>query len=140
MPPASAAAADPPLDGARPQVMLVDDEAMVVRVVTRLLERAGYQVTVFLNPSEALEAIRRTPAAWDVLLTDMTMPGLSGTELAEGAAAAGSTMPVVLLSGWVDSQAEQAAHAAGVARILSKPVQVNALVDIVAELTESTRH
>lgn len=120
--------------------MLVDDEAMVVRVVARLLERAGYQVRVFLDPSRALEAIQASPAAFDVLLTDMTMPAMTGIELATEAARAGSTMPVVLLSGWVDTEAEQAARAAGIARILSKPVQVNDLVDVVAELTESTRH
>lgn len=120
--------------------MLVDDEAMVVRVVARLLERAGYEVSVHLDPRQALEVIRNAPGAFDVLLTDMTMPGMTGIELATGAADAGSTMPVVLLSGWVDAEAEQAARAAGIARILGKPVQVNALADVVAELTESTRH
>lgn len=121
-------------------MLLVDDEAMVVRVVARLLERSGCEVTVFLDPFAALESIRAAPGAFDLLLTDMTMPGMSGVELAQGASEAGATMPVVLLSGWIDAEAERAARSVGVARILSKPIQVNSLVDVVAELTRSTRH
>lgn len=140
MPPSQPSATEPSLVNARVRVMLVDDEAMVVRVVARLLERSGCDVSVFLDPVEALGSIRAAPGGYDVLLTDMTMPGMSGIELARSAAEAGSTMPVVLLSGWIDAEAEKEARSAGVARILSKPVQVNSLVDIVAELARSTRH
>lgn len=121
-------------------MLLVDDEAMVVRVVARLLERAGYLVTVYTDPRRALEEIRSAPQAFDVLLTDMTMPGMTGIELARGASAAGATMPVVLLSGWVDADSEREARAAGIARILSKPIQVVDLVDVVAEVAPTTRH
>ncbi len=127
-------------DEPRGRVLLVDDEAMVVRVVARLLERAGFLVTVHTNPRQALEAIRADPQGFDVLLTDMTMPGMSGIELARGAGAAGATMPVVLLSGWVDAEAERQARSAGIARILSKPLQVATLVDVVTEVAPSTRH
>jgi CheY-like chemotaxis protein len=119
---------------ARGRVLLVDDEAMVVRVIARLLSRAGFDVTVFTDSREALRAIESDPRAFDVMVTDMTMPGMSGIELARGAAAVGAPMPVVLLSGWIDAEAERAARAAGIARVLSKPIQVATLVDVVIEV------
>lgn len=139
-PPTSTLAGESPADIEGVRVVLVDDEAMVVRVVQRLLERAGCEVAVFTDPAEALGAIRDHPERFDLLLTDMTMPELSGVELARGAAAAGATMPVVLLSGWIDHQAEQDARAAGVARILTKPLQTDALIETVRELARPTRH
>lgn len=124
----------------RGRVLLVDDEAMVVRVVARLLERSGFLVRVHTDPRRALEEIRHDPQRFDVLLTDMTMPGMTGIELARGAAAAGATMPVILLSGWIDAESERAARSAGIARILSKPIQVTSLVDVVTEVVSDTRH
>lgn len=116
------------------RVLLVDDEAMVVRVIARLLTRAGFDVTVHTDSREALRAIESDPQAFDVMVTDMTMPGLSGIELARGATAAGAAMPVVLLSGWIDAEAERQARAAGIARVLSKPIQVATLVEIVNDV------
>ena len=116
------------------RVLLVDDEAMVVRVLARLLSRAGFDVTVFTDSRAALLKIESDPQAFDVMVTDMTMPGMSGIELARGATAAGAAMPVVLLSGWIDTEAERQARAAGIARVLSKPIQVSALVEIVNEV------
>ncbi len=126
-----------PIQGESPphaRVVLVDDEAMVVRVLARLLSRAGFDVTVFTDSREALRTIESDPQGFDVMVTDMTMPGMSGIELARGASAAGASMPVVLLSGWIDAEAERQARAAGIARVLSKPIQVSTLVEIVTEV------
>jgi CheY-like chemotaxis protein len=126
--------------GPRARLLLVDDEAMVVRVIARLLERSGFDVTVYTNPAEALSRLQAEPQAFDVLLTDMTMPEMTGIELARGASAAGATLPVVLLSGWIDNEAERLARAAGIARVLSKPIQVAALVAAVRAVVPATRH
>lgn len=116
------------------RVLLVDDEAMVVRVIARLLSRAGFDVTIHTDSLAALRAIESEPQGFDVMVTDMTMPGMSGIELARGATAAGATMPVVLLSGWIDAEAERQARAAGIARVLSKPIQVATLVEVVTDV------
>ena len=89
---------------------------------------------------EALLRIQEDPTAFDVMLTDMSMPGLTGIELARGATAAGATWPVVLLSGWIDAEAEREARAAGIARVLSKPIQTATLVAAIREVTSATRH
>jgi CheY-like chemotaxis protein len=145
MPPHSEApssAASPGSDPSIPRhrLLLVDDEAMVVRVIARLLERSGFDVTVFTKPVEALARLEADPLEFDVLLTDMTMPEMTGIELARAASAAGATMPVVLLSGWIDAEAERQARAAGIARVLSKPIQVAALVAVVRDVVPATRH
>lgn len=121
-------------------MLLVDDEAMVVRVIARLLKRAGFDVTVHTESKAALSEIQADPQGFDVMVTDMTMPGISGIELARSASAAGATMPVVLLSGWIDAEAERQARAAGIARVLSKPIQVATLVEIVNDVLPSTLH
>ena len=78
-------------------VLVVDDDAMVRRVVTLLLDRAGHHVQACASAEEALAAVaQRTP---DVLLTDVRMPGLSGPELAQRLRVDHPDLPVVLMSG-----------------------------------------
>ncbi len=113
---------------------------MVARVIARLLRRSGFSVTLHLKPHEALEQVRAAPQDFDVVVTDMTMPGMSGIELARGLSAAGATMPVVLLSGWIDAQSEKEARAAGIATLLAKPIQMAELVSAVAALVPKTAH
>ncbi|MBT8337122.1 MAG: response regulator [Gemmatimonadetes bacterium] len=124
----------------RARLLVVDDEAMVIRVLGRVMERAGFDVTVLTDPREALRQIRENPQGYDVMLTDMSMPGMTGIELARGATAAGATWPVVLLSGWIDTEAEREARAAGIARVLSKPIQTEDLVAAIRDVTKTTRH
>jgi CheY-like chemotaxis protein len=131
----------PPTDApTRFRLLVVDDEAMVTRVLGRVMQRAGFEVTVLTDPRAALACIREDPQGFDVMLTDMSMPGMTGIELARAATAAGATWPVVLLSGWIDAEAEREARAAGIARVLSKPIQTATLVAAIREVTETTRH
>ena len=64
------------------RVLFIDDEAVLCRSVSSLLERLGYRVTSRSDPVEALELFKKTPHGFDVVLTDLTMPGMTGVDIA----------------------------------------------------------
>jgi PAS domain S-box-containing protein len=106
-----------PLSG---KVLLVDDEASVLRFMHELLQGWGLEVHSTRHPHEALAWFERAPGIYRLVLTDHTMPGMTGLELARQV---GATVPVLLYSGYADAVDEEAARAAGVVRVLHKPVE-----------------
>jgi CheY-like chemotaxis protein len=81
------------------RVVILDDEEPLVRVGKHLLKRLGHEATGFIHPREAIEAIERDPRGFDVLITDLTMPELSGHEVARAVAQIRPDLPIILLSG-----------------------------------------
>ena len=100
------AADDPDLEPEREEsgcrILLVEDQAAVRMVVAELLESFGYEVTVTTGPEEAL-AVAET-SAFELLLTDVVMPGMSGVELAERLQATWPDLHVLLTSGYPDGR------------------------------------
>jgi PAS domain S-box-containing protein len=120
--PAPAAAQPAPAHG---HLMLVDDEPMLVEVMGRGLTARGWQVEAFTEPREALERLRQAPQAFDLLITDKTMPGLGGPELAIRAKSLRPGLPVILCTGYDDSAPAQGLE--GVDHVLHKPVGMDEL-------------
>jgi PAS domain S-box-containing protein len=83
------------------RVLLVDDEPMLVSLGKAMLAKLGYHVTGMTNPHEALEAFRRAPDRFDIVITDLTMPGITGDRLAEQISAIRPDIPILLCSGYV---------------------------------------
>jgi len=115
------------------RVMVIDDEASIVRFMTVLLENLGCQVTAMTDPNEALRLIRENPHCVDLVFTDQTMPELSGLELARAILACRADMPVVLSTGYSNAIDEEKIRQAGIRRLLRKPVPAKILADIVAD-------
>ena len=105
-------------DGAR--VLYVDDEPTVLDLVLRLLDLLGYRPSGLSDPRLALEQIRADPWAIDLLLTDLTMPGLSGIDLAREVSAIRPDLPIILVSGHAPQPDEQLA-AVGIRERITKP-------------------
>lgn len=127
--------ADGPVAEGRPlRVLFVDDEAALVRLAQRAMPRHGYAVRGFVNPREAVAFAHRTPDAFDVVVTDLTMPQMDGLALIEELRALRPGIPVVLTSGYLSAQAEASARAAGVNAILSKPSSMEALAAAIDEI------
>jgi signal transduction histidine kinase/ActR/RegA family two-component response regulator len=105
----------------RRTVLLVDDDEAVRRSIVRMLTRLGYQVVDYADPRDALARLGRTPPAADVLLTDLSMPNLSGIELASQIRARAASLPIVLMTGMVDTEHADAARASGVSAVVQKP-------------------
>ena len=120
--PAAAAAGDDVPQGSGQVVLLVDDEEPLVRLCEEMLAGLGYEPVGFDSSRAALAALRTNPQRFDALLSDESMPGLTGTELAAEARRLRPDLPVVLMTGFVSASLLQQARAAGVAEVLGKPL------------------
>ncbi len=116
------------------RVLLVDDEKPLLDMMVELVSRLGYDPAPFYDPRAALAALETTPDAYDLVLTDEMMPGLTGTALARAAKKTRSALPVILISGQADAPLMQAALEAGVREVLRKPVQSRELAAALARV------
>ena len=101
---AIAVAASEPPPHKKLRVLCVDDEPAVLRVLAQVLERAGHVVTTVASPREALEKMQAHAADFDLVITDQTMPHLTGIELAAQVYQIRSDIPVILVSGYAETE------------------------------------
>jgi signal transduction histidine kinase/CheY-like chemotaxis protein len=120
-------------EGRGRHVLVLDDDEPMGLVSAKLLERAGYRVSVFSDPDLALDALRAAPEACDVLVTDFNMSGRNGLEVVRELAAIRPGLPVVLSSGYFDDALEATARALGVRHLLGKEHTLDHLCQRVAE-------
>ncbi|HXJ55067.1 MAG TPA: ATP-binding protein [Verrucomicrobiae bacterium] len=113
------------------RLLYVDDEEALVRMATRLFERLNYRVTACTCAADALQKLEQDPEAFDLVVTDYNMPGLSGLELARRVRALCPTLPVVMASGYMTEDLKAQAMAAGVAHVVYKPNTVEELCQAV---------
>jgi CheY-like chemotaxis protein len=114
------------------RVMLVDDEVPLLSMTAELLTRLGYEPEPFSDSNAALAALQAEPGAYDVVLTDETMPGITGTALAQASRRARRDLPVILISGYTGPKLTQMALEAGVREVLRKPVRLRDLAAALA--------
>jgi PAS domain S-box-containing protein len=117
----------------RGHVMVVDDEASIVGFTTLLLESLGCRVTGLTSATEALQMFQDDPYGVDMVMTDQTMPDLSGAELARAMLACRPDIPIVLSTGYSNAIDEDTARQIGIRRFLLKPVPAKVLADVVGE-------
>jgi PAS domain S-box-containing protein len=122
-----------PADGRGERILFVDDEPSLAVLGQRRLEMLGYTVAVATGSSEALELVRTDPTAFDLVITDYTMPGQNGVELAAGIAALRPGLPIILATGNIDDFPPDTMAAAGIHRVLLKPHSLDDLGRAVAE-------
>ena len=108
--------------GDQQRVLVVDDEESLVTLVCRTLETLGYVPVGFTSSSAALQALRADPLAFDALVTDERMPGLSGAALIREARALRSGIPILLVSGYIGGKVTLDALEAGADEVLKKPL------------------
>jgi len=96
-----------PLPTGAERILLVDDELPVVKMQQKILEQLGYTVTARTSSVEALEAFRTSPAKFDLIITDMTMPNMTGYKLAEEVKAIRGDIPVILCTGFSEQLSGQ---------------------------------
>lgn len=116
------------------RILVVDDEAPIVKIHKRHLERHGFEVTDETDSRKALEQITRDPDHFDLLVTDQTMPGLSGAELSQAVLKIRSDMPIIMCTGHSDIISEDDALALGITKYITKPVLANQLVTAVRDV------
>jgi predicted ATPase/signal transduction histidine kinase/GAF domain-containing protein len=129
----SAAPAAPELPrGNGETVMIVDDERALVTLAEETLFELGYETVGFDSSVAALRAFRAEPKRFDLVLTDETMPELTGTELAREIRQLRADISVILMSGYTGTQLSERARAAGVTHVLRKPLVRRDIAEAVA--------
>lgn len=111
-----------PVPGGNEHVLLVEDEAQVAYMLKQMLEHLGYSVTMCTGSLEALEAFSAAPEKFDLVITDQTMPNMTGDELARELISRRSDIPVILCTGFSEKITEQEAKSNGIRAFLMKPV------------------
>jgi signal transduction histidine kinase/ActR/RegA family two-component response regulator len=126
----------PAMGRGRTRLLLVDDDAMVLRVLEDLLETKGFTVTAFNDPRLALDFLSQAPELIDVVITDNNMPKLKGVDLARCAREAKPDVPVILITGFARPTDEELRH---ISRSLLKPVSAKDLTDAIRAVTTATQ-
>lgn len=141
--PAGARAGEDPWSfpaGAGPRVLFVDDEPELVELECRVLSRMGFRVTGCHEPRCALDVLRAHPQEFDVVVTDVAMPGMSGFDLVREIRALDPNLPIVMISGYVTPRDEEAARKLGVCALLLKPSTAEELGQAVATSISRARN
>ena len=108
--------------GSGETIMLVDDETALVRLGEEMMAELGYEPVGFSSSTAALESFRGAPDRFDAVLSDESMPGLTGSELAEEIHRIRPDIPIVLMSGFTSAALATRARDVGVVEVLAKPL------------------
>ena len=128
-----------PLPTGTEHILLVDDEEMLVDVGGQTLTRLGYKVTGCTSSPEALALLKAAPDDYDLLITDFTMPKMTGDVLAMEALAVKPDLPIILYTGYSEQIDKKRAFEIGIKRFLIKPVDDHVLAQAVRSLIHAAR-
>ncbi len=113
----------PPSDiGGDEKILFVDDEETIVKLGVRLLERSGYKVTGETNSIEAFNTFKSNPTAFDLVITDMAMPKMVGTQLAKKILEISPKIPILICTGYSQRVDDNIAKKIGIKAYINKPI------------------
>jgi PAS domain S-box-containing protein len=119
------------------RIFVVDDEKILVHLQSKALSRLGHRVTGFNDPQKALAAFEDDPQAVDLVITDQTMPSMTGFELASHMLNLRPELPIIMATGYSEQLQDVDLAEAGICRLLAKPILIAQLVETVSqELTK----
>ena len=118
------------------KILVVDDEEPIIKVIEKMLGQLGYVVTSYTSSSEALLAFRRNPEAFDLVITDMTMPRMTGDEMAVKMMKVRHDIPVILCTGHSEKITEEDVLALGIRGFLQKPIQRRNLAEKIRKVLD----
>ena len=115
------------------RILMVDDEQPLVEIGKQMLERLGYNVATRTSSIEALELFKANPHRFDLVITDIVMPNMSGDKLAEKMMDIRADIPVILCTGYSEKFTRQEAADMGIRSFLMKPLVMKDLADTVRQ-------
>jgi len=125
---------DGEIKGGSESILFVDDEQTMVDLNRQRLERLGYQVKSTTKPVEALEWFKANPEQFDVIITDMTMPRMTGDRLAAEVLKIRPQMPVIICTGYSERMSAKKAESLGVRKYIEKPIDIRNLAAALREV------
>ncbi|ABC76091.1 response regulator [Syntrophus aciditrophicus] len=118
-------------------ILFVDDETALVEMGQETLRTLGYRVTGICNSLEALETFRRTPSLFDLIITDMTMPQMTGTVLSRHLLQIRGDIPIILCTGYSEFITEKEAKELGIREFIMKPLFMKELATVIRRVLDS---
>ena len=115
------------------------DEEAVVQIGRKMLERLGYEVITSTDGSEALEIFRSQPEQFDLVITDQTMPNITGAELAQELMRIQPDIPVILCSGFSELIDQEKAKAIGIREFVMKPIITRDIGETIRKVLEGEK-
>jgi len=118
-------------------LLYVDDEEALVFLATRALVRFGHTVSGFTDPVAALEAFRTHPNNFDIVVTDLSMPEMSGFDLTRELHAILPSVPVLVMTGYIHAGDEAKAREVSISELVLKPATMDELAEVLDRLLRS---
>ena len=125
--------------GGSERILLVDDDEAIAVLEQKMLERSGYRVTSKSGSREALEAFRQNPNAFDLVITDMTMPKMTGDQLARKLMEIRPDIPVIICTGFSERIDKDRAYSIGIRGFLMKPVVKSEMNQMVRKILDESK-
>jgi CheY-like chemotaxis protein len=125
-----------PIPRGNERILLLDDEEMIVNSVLTMLQHLGYQVTALMDNREALKLFSEKPSEFDLVITDQTMPFMTGEDLGKELMRIRSDIPVILCTGYSDMISSEKATAMGFRGFIMKPFTVREGAELVRRVLD----
>jgi two-component system response regulator PilR (NtrC family) len=119
------------------RILVIDDEADIRETFEALLSSAGYEVTTAESGAAAIERARKTP--FDLAITDLRMPDMSGVDTIASLRRIDPALPVIVVSGYVSDESAQRCYEEGGIRIVCKPFDIDEVLDLVQAALQDRR-
>lgn len=120
------------------RILFVDDEAFQGDIGRQMLERLGYQVTTQTNSLDALTLFRKNPEAFDLVITDMTMPNMTGDILAQKMMSVRPDIPIIVCTGYSERINKKKVKEMGIKKLAMKPVVMQDIADMIRRVLDDT--
>ena len=125
--------------GSAEHILLVDDESSIISLSKQMLRRIGYHVTHYGSSLEALETFRKHPDKFDLVITDLTMPDMTGDKLSVELIKTRPDIPIIIWTGGSEIFSEKKALAIGIKAFFYKPIVMKDLSQKIYQLLEENR-
>jgi signal transduction histidine kinase/CheY-like chemotaxis protein len=121
------------------KIIFVDDEISIVKLYSNMLERLGYSVISETDPLRVVEHFQSNPLEYDLVISDMTMPNLTGDRLAEELIEIRPDIPIIVCTGFSEKMSPERAQEIGIKEVLMKPIQMKDLGNLVRKLLDEVK-
>lgn len=125
------------IHGGNKRILLVDDEEALTKAIKKMIERLGYKVTDTTSSIEALSLFRQRPEEFDLVITDYSMPKMTGVDLAVEIMQIRPDIPVILSTGFNEKISEKSVKNVGISALIMKPISLSDIAEIIHEVLKT---
>ena len=117
---------------------MTEIETQIIQMIEKMLQKLSYQVSAFTDSLKALKAFKGNPAGYDLVISDLTMPELTGDRMATELLAIRADIPVILCTGFSELITADEAQALGIRQLINKPVVMTQLAEVVRHVLDTS--